>query len=165
MSYHTYEIASAFRILPQNVEPAFRKARRDRGVRREIGSDMVDTQVSLFELFGQVGYCTEFTEQEGILRVWSDSDTHYGLDALLFAIAPFVEDDSYIQMTSEDQLSWVWYFQDGQCFELDFTVKTLRDKSLKQLVADCIKARVEWNSEKKPKNTGKKKEKKDAGGL
>jgi len=159
VSYHTYEVESNIRILARNVEPAFRKACRDRTVRREIGSDMVDTQMSLPELLGQVGYAAEIDADGGITRVWSESDTHYGLEYVLFAIAPFVEDDCYIQMTSEDQLSWVWYFQDGQCFELDFTVTALRDKSLKQRVAECIEVRKAHKAEK-AKQRGREKKRK-----
>ncbi len=157
MSYYTYEIASDFRILAPNVEPAFRRAQRDKDVRREIGSDMVDTQTSLADLFEQVGYGVKFDAHGNIEYIWSKDDSHYGLGALLFAIAPFVENDCYIQMTSENQDSWVWYFQDNQCFELDFTVKTLRDKSLKQQVADCIVVRKRMAAERRAKHKSAKK--------
>ena len=42
-----------------------------------------------------------------------------GDDYRLFrAIAPFVEDNSYIQMLGEDGAMWRWVFKDGKCREI-----------------------------------------------
>jgi hypothetical protein len=46
-----------------------------------------------------------------------------GDDKILFdIIAPFVEDDSYIEMSGEDGSIWRWIFKDGECTEKDATI-------------------------------------------
>ena len=44
--------------------------------------------------------------------------TKLGDEEVLFnAIAPYVEDESYIQMLGEDGLMWRWLFKNGKCNE------------------------------------------------
>ena len=46
-----------------------------------------------------------------------------GSDEVLFnAIAPFVEDGSYIEMQGEDGVMWRWVFEDGVCKEKNATI-------------------------------------------
>ena len=47
----------------------------------------------------------------------------YGDDDLIFnAIAPYVEDGSYIQMNGEDGAIWRWVFENGKCVEKQATI-------------------------------------------
>lgn len=47
----------------------------------------------------------------------------YGDDDLIFnAIAPYVEDGSYIQINGEDGAIWRWVFENGKCFERQATL-------------------------------------------
>jgi hypothetical protein len=46
-----------------------------------------------------------------------------GQENLLFdAIAPFVQDGSYIEMSGEDDVMWRWVFKGGECHEVTPTI-------------------------------------------
>jgi hypothetical protein len=112
---------------------------------------MVSSQVDLAGLFAQVGFTLSIGEDGGVQYIEDTEDTHYGAGELLEVVAPFVEDDSYIQMISEDQIPWCWYFKAGQLFELDMGVENLRDKSILQHVEECLAARAAQQRPKKQK--------------
>jgi hypothetical protein len=46
-----------------------------------------------------------------------------GQEDLLFeAIAPWVRDGSYIEMSGEDDAMWRWFFHAGECHEVTPTI-------------------------------------------
>ena len=57
--------------------------------------------------------------EEGAIVDLCFEGSKLGDDETLFdAIAPFVEDDSYIQMSGEDGMQWRWVFRDGKCHDI-----------------------------------------------
>ena len=58
-------------------------------------------------------------ESEGITGIAFHGEK-IGDEQLIFdAIAPFVEENSFIEMTGDDATHWRWIFKDGKCEERD----------------------------------------------
>jgi len=61
-------------------------------------------------------------DENGICDI-SFTGEKYGDDQILFdAIAPYVEDGSYIQMCGEEAEIWRWIFKNGKCCEVPATL-------------------------------------------
>lgn len=69
-------------------------------------------------------------EDEDIVYIYFGGEK-LGDDEILFkAIAPYVEDGSFIEMSGEDGARWRWIFENGDCIEkdalIDFTASPPR---------------------------------------
>lgn len=130
MSYSTYLVSASFAISYENVELALQALKRNNKVKKEIGEDVLATCTKLNHVFEQVGFNLE-TNNAGVVDIYASDDTHYGAEEVLNAVAPFVEDNSWIQMVSEEQTSWVWFFKHGNLIVIDpFTVDVVLRQSL-----------------------------------
>lgn len=63
------------------------------------------------------------TDEQGNIKSIYFEGQKLGYDEYLFkAIAPFVKDGSYIEMSGEDGALWRWTFKNGQCREVHATI-------------------------------------------
>jgi len=65
------------------------------------------------------GYTAELDDDGNIIRLDFNRDKiAYDEDTMFQAIAPYVEDGSFIEMAGEDGDRWRWVFKDGKCKEV-----------------------------------------------
>ena len=109
-------------------------------VKNENVDKMLDAIKALSSKADKYGFAwvdMNFVAAENIseaMRCWRwsiDFDTNGNIDSIFFegeksgddliifsAIAPYVEDGSYIEMQGEDDFRWRWVFKNGQCKEV-----------------------------------------------
>lgn len=64
----------------------------------------------------------EVDVDDNVIAILFDGEK-LGQDQLLFdAIAPWVQDGSYIEMSGEDGSMWRWVFEAGKCHEVQATI-------------------------------------------
>lgn len=63
-------------------------------------------------------YEFEFDEDGNITDIDFVGDKLAGDKAMFQKIAPFVRDDSFIEMEGEDGACWKWVFKNGKCKEV-----------------------------------------------
>ena len=69
------------------------------------------------------GYEPEMDDDGNIVGVeFVGEKISYSEDTMFDAIAPYVEDGSFIEMTGEDGCMWRWVFKNGTCKEQRATI-------------------------------------------
>ena len=119
MSYCVTQLHTRFHITSKRIPEA------DRALRAYIDGVFGDTQRKFHHRDGFERELLEYAHW----HVIADPDTG-DIDEICFeddrisddyemfcAIAPFVEDGSYIVMIGEVYSVWCWYFQNGECTE------------------------------------------------
>ena len=70
------------------------------------------------DIFNEFGWKVEFDsedEETDIIGIYFTAEKIGDEDELFDAIAPYVEKDSYIQMSGEDGAMWRWVFDGKEC--------------------------------------------------
>lgn len=136
MGYYMEQTRSKFFISKENQEPALH-ALKLLGNKTELMSggsyqggrkvenwfswvDMEDflSSASLSEAMSTWSWEAELNDDGDIFDIQFDGEK-IGQEELMFeAIAPYVEDGSYIQMLGEDGSQWRWIFKDGKVKEV-----------------------------------------------
>ena len=129
-----------FRIAARHLAAAHQAARAIASLGAKLGSASATTRVggglvvsqrryayvsasetvaaeNIGETFRAWGWELEFDESGNACGLLGPDGDKLGDEDVLFrAVAPFVEDGSYIQMMEETDCSvWRWVFQDGKC--------------------------------------------------
>lgn len=86
-----------------------------------VSNNYVDSN-DIKEIFKCWRWHVDTDDQGNIESIYFEGQK-LGDDEYLFkAIAPFVKDDSYIEMSGEDGALWRWAFKNGQCREVYATI-------------------------------------------
>jgi len=83
-----------------------------------VDSYELQNSVSISDVFNSWRWEVGFDEN-GNINLFEFAGEKLGDDEILFsAIAPWVRENSYIQMQGEDDDMWRWYFTDGKMKEI-----------------------------------------------
>lgn len=86
-----------------------------------VNNDYVESN-DIKEIFKCWRWHVDTDDQGNIESIYFEGQK-LGDDEYLFkAIAPFVKDGSYIEMSGEDGALWRWVFKNGQCREVYATI-------------------------------------------
>lgn len=109
MGYYMFGRSKDFKIRRENFKTAYEHVKDSKP---EL---MGEGNLTLAHLLGWQGFTVYHhldSLDEDIIELWFPYDRSTEEHALLEAIAPWVEDGSYIEMEGEER--WVWYFLDGK---------------------------------------------------
>jgi hypothetical protein len=126
MGYYQELENSDFRMTPRNQEKA-----RDAILEKDsLMLEVIENNSLMYHFttplsFQQLMKCLSWsirlnTENDCVSEICYSGEKASDTDFALFTtIAPFVEDDSFIEMKGEDGYRWRWWFRGGLCKELD----------------------------------------------
>ena len=122
MGYCINMTQSDFTILNGNKDKALKLlkgyAKKHKNI-SWVGSDVLINSNTLIEALEECRYEAEEDNEGNIVDI-SFTGNKLGEDEFIFnAIAPAVEDNSYIEMHGEDGCIWRWVFKGGQCKEVN----------------------------------------------
>ena len=127
MGYCMSQVKDKFTMTRENVAKALEKARemtRDEKFLCEfgLGSGNAPDTGSLEEFMDCL--CWEIRTEDGAVTGidFVGEKRGWGEDELFELLAPFVEEDSYIEMRGEDGDAWRWVFKRGKVFTVEPTV-------------------------------------------
>lgn len=121
MGYHIYQNNSEFFIsadkIPEVVK-AIHKIGEDEVHYSWVDSTFVKTQdiVQIFKCWRWIIY--QDKETQDIVDINFDGEKYGDEEVLFKTIAPFVKDNSFIEMTGEDDARWRWVFSKGKLLEI-----------------------------------------------
>jgi D-mannonate dehydratase len=78
----------------------------------------IDRTQSLEEMVSDWGWHLQFDPSRDIVGIEYESDSMRGDEDMLDALAPFVENGSYLQMNGEEGEIWRWVFKDGKLYSV-----------------------------------------------
>lgn len=117
MGYYMSQRETAFRLKngkDEEILNAIKKAVNDEKVCSWVNKKRINSCKTFVEALSECRW--EYYKDDSSL--WFDGEK-LGNDYELFcAIAPYVEDDSYIEMSGEDGCIWRWVFKNGKCKEI-----------------------------------------------
>lgn len=123
MGYYMYQNKCDFKIKRENIPKAFN------ALRTLFSSDSPPTgwiypkdvlAANTFEdAIGEARWDVYFeADHLDIVGIYFNGEKYSGEEEIVLgAIAPYVEDGSYIEMNGEDGALWRWAFEDGECIE------------------------------------------------
>lgn len=125
MGYYMDQVDSKFSISLENESKAlaalkaFLKDCKEKG--RNLGWVNIDVALKKKAFAPMMGECRWDVEEDGegkINGIQFNGEKLSGDEISVFkAIAPFVDEGSYIEMNGEEGARWRWIFQDGDCIE------------------------------------------------
>ncbi|MCA9280833.1 MAG: hypothetical protein H6812_04440 [Phycisphaeraceae bacterium] len=110
MGYHIFMRASMFTIKASDVPMA-------RAALRSARPDLPHN--SLDDALAALGWEITFSPEGDVDGIDFVGEKYRADEDPLLAIAPFVEDGSYIEMQGEGGEMWRWAFRDGRLYELE----------------------------------------------
>ena len=135
MGYYMNMVDADFMIKSENVEPAFQAIKKlidqvderggggsyFNGVSKRhyswVSTEELVKSKSLSEFMDEWRWEIDFDENGNVNDICFCGEK-LGDDEILFeALAPFVEEGSYIEMRGEESDLWRWVFQNGECVE------------------------------------------------
>jgi len=121
MGYYMQITESNFTIKKGNFDEVIKVVKnlvKKRGLLKWVNVEEVLNAKDIFEVISKCGWTVGVTTGNGDIDYIDFDGEKLGDDLILFeAIAPFVEKDSYIQMTGEDNCMWRWVFDGNACTE------------------------------------------------
>ena len=142
MSYYISMSDICFNIKNENKETALLLLKNLIKTRQNlswINNDTILRAETLDEALRECRYEIE-EDDNGNAYYMAFTGEKSGDDYEIFkAIAPAVEDGSYIEMTGDDGDKWRWVFKEGECSEIDpkiewNTVKNVNENMLKTAI-------------------------------
>lgn len=87
-----------------------------------VYDEEIENAQSLDDILDAFRWTPDLDAEGNTVSICFDGDK-LGEDKIVFSlIAPFVQDDSYIEMNGEEGAIWRWVFQDGKCIEKDANI-------------------------------------------
>lgn len=125
MGYCIDSMEASFMLKKENADKAWEALKKLFDKTPHIGwanQSVIKNSSSFEEAMEECGWTIEQNENGDYDFIYF-SDEKYGDNEIeLEAIAPYVEDDSYIQMQGEDGDIWRWIFKNGKCIEKYATI-------------------------------------------
>lgn len=150
MGYYMSMRNCEFTILNKNKQKALEslkefasnKQKRNSNIAWSASSEIIASE-NLVEAFEACRYGVEENENGDIFYLYFNGEKLGDDEEIFNAIAPAVEDGSFIEMQGENGYLWRWVFQDGKCREIaakviwDFSENTMTiDIGFANLVAE-----------------------------
>lgn len=125
MGYYVNSMESSFMLKKENVDKAWDALKKLFDEIPRIGwasQKVINESTSFEEAMEECGWTIEQNENGDYDSIYF-SDEKYGDNEIeLEAIAPYIENGSYIQMRGEEGDIWRWIFKDGKCIEKYATI-------------------------------------------
>ena len=119
MGYYIKQRHANFTIKKKNIEPALKALIQDaddNGGASWVCGDVVQKSQTFKEAMGEWRWEVMFDEKGDVVDIYFTGEKS-GEDGRLFGIlSPFVEPDSYIEMSGEEGEIWRWSF-DGKSYQ------------------------------------------------
>src|SRR5574343_585612 len=116
MGYYISQDDQSFTILNKNIPLALKALRK-------YGSVPEDNDKNDEEAFYSImsDYCweTEIDENGNVVKIDFCGENLWDDFKIFQTIAPYVENDSFIEMHGEDGRLWRWFFKNGECKEIE----------------------------------------------
>lgn len=122
MGYYMNQREANFTIKKEYVDKAW-QALKDLFIKRDTSLSWIDNQdvldsKSFEEIMSVCRWNIEINEQGDYDSIYFNGEKYGGdEEVVLEAIAPYVENGSYIQMQGEEGEQWRWIFDDGKVIE------------------------------------------------
>ena len=117
MGYYMHQMDAVFTIRKEHFDAALAAIKAERH-----GSWVSEEKVQGAKSLSEAMYAWRwevFIDDTGdIANISFNGQKSGDEDTLFTAIAPFVKEDSYIEMQGEEGSLWRWWFTDGQCVEI-----------------------------------------------
>jgi hypothetical protein len=128
MGYCMSQVESNFSIAKEDFPHALEAMRAMAG--DDVHYDWIEKArlakaKTIQEAFQEWGWGVTFEDEENESNIDSisfDMEKKGSEEAMFAAIAPWVEDGSYIEMSGEENDHWKWVFQDGEMKEKNGTI-------------------------------------------
>ena len=123
MGYYINSMEANFMLKKENVNEAWGALKKvcNESSNRWLESAVNDSP-TFEESMEECGWTIEQNENGDYDSIYFSDEKYRNNEIELEAIAPYVEDDSYIQMQGEDGDIWRWIFKDGKCIEKYATI-------------------------------------------
>lgn len=116
MGYCIEQIDSKFKIKSENIQAALCILKRDVKRRRCLyyDGDNIINATSFEDAMSELRWSIGFNENGDVDSICFQGGEFTGEElATLDAIAPYVENDSFIKIQGKDDKRWIWRFTDG----------------------------------------------------
>lgn len=123
MGYCMSQCGADFRVRAENIKP-LRKALIEAFPNRNCLWGKPIEKLPIEDIFVDFGWDISFGDEcqiESIHFVGEKASCED--DDFMRAIAPFVEDMSYIEMQGEEGEIWRWYFEEGKAYEWQASIR------------------------------------------
>ena len=119
MDYYMTQSYQAFFITAKNIQKVMKAISILGGRRYSWVDPNFPSCETLKDMFAAWRWDIGFDEDGNVDDIQFNGEK-LGDDKILFdAIAPFVDEDSYIEMSGEESAEWRWYFKNKKCYELE----------------------------------------------
>lgn len=122
MGYYIYTRESTARIKMENMDKALIAFKKWQDKNNRLGFTSVSSILNaknLKELLEELRYDSKYDSESGDLLIIEFTGDKYGNELTIWQVlAPFVENDTYIEYKGEDGDVWRHIFKNGKCKEV-----------------------------------------------